>query len=400
MMKTNRRKPSIRFRGFTDDWEQRKVGDVAKEKLSNGIMNRPSGVQTGVRHINVINMYSPDRIHIDDLTYSEYGEFEIGKCNVEYGDIFMTRSSLKPEGIAEANVLLDSGKFVYDDHLIRLKVDRSVYDPMFVKINLGNRMIKLQFIQKSKTTAFTTIGQDDIASCDGLFPCYAEQKKISTCFRSIDNLITLHQRKYEKLLNVKKSMLEKMFPKNGRKFPEIRFKGFTDDWEQRKLGSIANIIGGGTPDTNNPEYWDGNIDWYAPAEIGDQIVAENSVRKITELGLQKSSATVLPADRTVLFTSRAGIGKMAILKRPAATNQGFQSLVLNENINPYFVFSSGTIIKTKAERIASGSTFSEISGKMLSNIEISIPCENEQKQIGVLFEQIDNLITLHQRDSF
>ena len=115
--------PEIRFEGFTGDWEQRKVSEIAIEKLSNGIMNNQVNDETGLRHINVINMYDPDKIHPEKLTFSGYDEDAVKKCNVELGDIFLTRSSLKPEGIAEANVLLDSGRFVYDDHLIRLKVD-------------------------------------------------------------------------------------------------------------------------------------------------------------------------------------------------------------------------------------------------------------------------------------
>lgn len=203
--------PRIRFQGFTGDWEQRKLGEITKEKLSNGIANNQSDVPTELRHINVIDMYTPDRIHTNKLTYSKYGEAEIEKCHVEYGDIFMTRSSVKPEGIAEANVLLDSGKYVYDDHLIRLKIIPNVYDPIFVKINLGNWMIKSQFIQKSKTTAFTTIGQDDIASCSGMFPGYQEQQKISRYFTNLDHLIALHQRQLTQLQAVKKFMLQNLF---------------------------------------------------------------------------------------------------------------------------------------------------------------------------------------------
>ena len=231
--------PEIRFKGFTDPWEQRKLGEIAVEKLSNGVMNHPASNATGVRHINVINMYTPDKIHLEDLTFSSYDGDVIQKCNVEIGDIFLTRSSLKPEGIAEANVLLDDGRFIYDDHLIRLKINKNEYVPLFVKINLGVPFIKEQFISKSKTTAFTTIGQDDISECVGLFPEKEEQQKIAIFFHNLNTLITLHQRKYEKLVNIKKSMLDKMFPKNGASVPEIRFKGFTDLWEQRKLGEIA-----------------------------------------------------------------------------------------------------------------------------------------------------------------
>ena len=181
------------------------------------------------------------------------------------------------------------------------------------------------------------------------------------------------------------------------KKPAIRFKGFTGAWEQRKLADLAEIIGGGTPDTNTPAYWDGDIDWYAPAEMEAQRYATSSVRKITELGLQKSSAKVLPAYKTVLFTSRAGIGKMAILQHPAATNQGFQSLVLKDGTEPYFIYSMGDKIKDMAEGIASGSTFLEISGRMLGNLEVMIPSLKEQQEVAAFFRSIDNLITLHQR---
>ena len=203
--------PEIRFKGFTDPWEQRKLEEIAREKLSNGVMNYASSEDTGVRHINVVNMYTSDKIHVEDLTFSGYGENILKKCNVEMGDIFLTRSSLKPEGIAEVNVLLDSGRFSYDDHLIRLKVNGKLYDSLFVKINLGTASIKQQFIEKSKTTAFTTIGQDDIAECVGNFPLIREQQQIAAFFHNLDILITLHQRKLEKLQNIKKSCLEKMF---------------------------------------------------------------------------------------------------------------------------------------------------------------------------------------------
>lgn len=171
-------------------------------------------------------------------------------------------------------------------------------------------------------------------------------------------------------------------------------------WEQRKLNEISEIIGGGTPSTENFAYWDGDIDWYAPAEINGQIYVNGSERKITKLGLEKSSAKLLPANKTVLFTSRAGIGKTAILKRTGATNQGFQSIVLNSNTDIYFVYSMTNIIKDKAEKIASGSTFAEISGKMLGNLEFMFPKMEEQKKIGEVFNRIDNLITLHQRKLF
>ena len=171
----------------------------------------------------------------------------------------------------------------------------------------------------------------------------------------------------------------------------------TPAWEQRKLGDVATIVGGGTPSTNNDAYWDGDIDWYSPAELGEQVYADRSARRITQAGYDSCSATLLPAGKTILFTSRAGIGNTAILRRSACTNQGFQSLVVNDDTDVYFVYSMTDRIKNFAEQKASGSTFLEISGKGLAAGEFAFPSKDEQTAIGSMFKQLDHLITLHQR---
>lgn len=177
--------------------------------------------------------------------------------------------------------------------------------------------------------------------------------------------------------------------------PKIRFKGFIEPWKRRKLGDISEIIGGGTPSTEVPEYWNGNINWYSPAEIGSQIYVKKSQRTITELGLEKSSAKILPIG-SVLFTSRAGIGSMAILEEKASTNQGFQSIVpIKNQLDSYFIFSRSNELKKYAETVGAGSTFIEVSGKQMKEMEILIPKIDEQSQIGLFFKQLDKIITLH-----
>lgn len=168
-------------------------------------------------------------------------------------------------------------------------------------------------------------------------------------------------------------------------------------WKQRKLSEVSDIVGGGTPNTNDESLWNGNINWFTPAEIGDEIFVSESKRKISDKGLNKSSARILPANKTVLFTSRAGIGKMAILSRDSTTNQGFQSIIVDDNNDPYFIFSMGAFIKKRAEKIASGSTFAEISGKLLGKLQFKFPSLNEQQKIGTFFSRLDNTITLQQR---
>ena len=169
--------------------------------------------------------------------------------------------------------------------------------------------------------------------------------------------------------------------------PQLRFAGFDDTWEQRKLGDVADLVGGGTPSTQNPEYWDGDIDWYAPAEIANQIYVKTSQRKITEQGYDNSSAKLLPPG-TVLFTSRAGIGKTAILARKGCTNQGFQSIVPHKNeLDTYFIFSRTEELKRYGELVGAGSTFVEVSGKQMAAMDLMLPSTiQEQQMIGVFFK--------------
>lgn len=383
-------KPDIRFKGYTDEWEQRKVSEIAIEKLSNGIMNNQSDDETGVKHINVINMYDTDKIHSEKLTFSNYDEEAVKKCNVEFGDIFLTRSSLKPEGIAEANVLLDSGRFVYDDHLIRLKVNKEKYDPFFVKLNLSGNAFKRQFIVRAKTTAFTTIGQEDISECLGFFPKKEEQQQIGEYFMILDHLITLHQRKCDEVKSLKKYMLQKMFPQNEQKVPEIRFEGFTEAWEQRKLGEVFKeyseknhtelsaltiIQGGGTvkreESDRNLMYDKSNLSNYKMVRKNDFIVHLRSF----EGGLEKSllDGIISPAYHT------------------------FHSDVADSRFY-YPYFRSHEFIKHKlvphVYGIRDGRSI-DIAG--MKTIEIPYTSIEEQRKIGDYLESLDHLITLHQQ---
>ncbi len=378
--------PAIRFKGFSDAWEQRKLGELAlfnpKDELPQTFeyVDLESVVGTEMlSHRTEVKSSAPSRAqrlaHTGDLFYQTVRPYQKNNYLFEKPDnnyVFST-------GYAQMRPYVD-GYF-----LLSL-----VQSERFVKVVLDN----------CTGTSYPAINANDLAEIEVAAPSdESEAQKIGTIFRSIDNLITLHQRKFEKLTNVKKSMLEKMFPQNGSSYPEIRFKGFTDPWEQRKLGDIADIVGGGTPSTGNQSYWDGDIDWYAPAEIADQIYANSSQKKITGLGYENSSAKMLPPG-TVLFTSRAGIGKTAILTRKGCTNQGFQSIVPHRGeLDSYFIFSRTEELKRYGELVGAGSTFVEVSGKQMAVMELMMPpTMREQQTIGGFFQQLDNLITLHQRE--
>ncbi len=388
-----KKKPEIRFEGFTDDWEQRKLGELA-EIVGGGT---PS---TSVESYwdGDIDWYAPaeigEQIYLksSQRKITEEGLNKSSAKVLPVGTVLFTSRA----GIGKIAILLKEG--CTNQGFQSIVPNKDKLDSYFIFTR--SEELKRYGETVGAGSTFVEVSGKQMANMELMMPTtMLEQKKIGAYFCTLDHLITLHQRKYEKLKNVKKSMLEKMFPSKGCKVPEIRFSGFTDDWEQRKLGELAEIVGGGTPSTSVESYWDGDIDWYAPAEIGEQIYLKSSQRKITEEGLNKSSAKVLPVG-TVLFTSRAGIGKIAILLKEGCTNQGFQSIVPNKDkLDSYFIFTRSEELKRYGETVGAGSTFVEVSGKQMANMELMMPTTMlEQKKIGAYFCTLDHLITLQQRE--
>ena len=384
--------PAIRFAGFTDPWEQRKLENLA----SFGGGHTPSMADAS-NYVDgkILWVTSQDvKQHYIENTTTMISEKGAATLTLYPSDsiVIVARSGILRHTIPVAK--LRKPATVNQDIKVIQTVD-SCDSSWLLQYFIASNKTLLREYGKTGTTV-ESIDFAKMKSTALMVPYIEEQQAIGSFFSRLDNLITLHQRKYDKLVIFKKSMLEKMFPKDGESVPEIRFAGFTDPWEQRKLVDIAEIVGGGTPDTNNSNYWDGDIDWYAPAELGNNIYAESSTRKITQAGFDSCSTKMLPADKTILFTSRAGIGNTAILRHSACTNQGFQSLVIGD-ADVYFVYSMSERIKKWAEEKASGSTFLEISGRQLETMPVNLPSLVEQQAIGSFFSHLDNLITLHQR---
>lgn len=397
MIKETKKAPTIRFRDFTDDWEQRKLEDFGRATGGTSIESEFN--KEGKYKVISIGSYS------ENSTYTDQGI----RCNLtektqnrilNKNDLTMILNDKTAVGRIIGRVLLieQDNSYVYNQRTERIEPNKNKYDPLFLYEMLNAPGIRSKIVRQCQGNTQIYVNWPVIANQKYKIPELKEQKIIGFFLKDLDHLITLHQRKLDQLKKLKKYFLQNMFPAKGEKVPRIRFKGFTGDWEQRKLGDIAEIIGGGTPDTNNKDYWNGDINWYAPAEIGDQIYVNSSERKITKEGYNNSSAKILPVG-TVLFTSRAGIGKTAILTREGCTNQGFQSIVPHKNkLDSYFIFSRTKELQNYGEKVGAGSTFVEVSGKQMADMRLMMPSTlKEQQQIGLCLRQIDNLITLHQR---
>ena len=368
------KKPAIRFQGFTDVWEQRKLGDCFSERAE----SNPNGellsvtIGSGIRKFFELGRHDNSnedkskykRVYVGDIAYNSMRMWQGASGYSPYnGIVSPAYTVIKPfEGI-------DSKFFAY-----LFKCENMIHTFQIHSQGITSDTWNLKF------PAFSQI--------DVLFPSDTkEQKVIADYLTFLDNLITLHQRKYDKLKNIKKSMLEKMFPKNGSNVPEIRFKGFTDAWEQRKLGEICKVTMGQSPDGSTycetPSDYilvQGNADlkdgWVFPR------VWTTQKTKIAEAG-------------DLIMSVRAPAGTMGKTSYNVVLGRGVAGIKGNE-----FIYQS--LVKMDSDgywkKLAAGSTFESINSDVVNGAELVVPQDiDEQNTIGEYFAFLDNLITLHQR---
>ena len=292
---------------------------------------------------------------------------------LKYGDIVFGR-----KGGVERSALVEKhqeGYFLGSDG-IRIRFPNSI-NPHFVSYQFQRKSIQIWLLQNATGTTMASMNQEILGRVSfPTPPTKDEQTAIANALNDADELLTRLEKLIAKKREIKQGAMQELLkPK--------------DDWEVKKLGEIANIVGGGTPSTFNLTYWNGNINWFTPTEIGKTKYTFESVRKITKQGLDSCSGKLLPVG-TILLTSRASIGDISILMNEACTNQGFQSLVPKSGINNEFVYYLMLTIKSLLIQNASGSTFLEISPNKIRQIEVSIPKSNtEQTRIAQILSDMD-----------
>ena len=211
---------------------------------------------------------------------------------------------------------------------------------------------------------------------------------------SLDEVIEAHSQKLKLLKNHKKGLMQNLFPQEGEKVPKLRFPEFEEDgeWVKKELGEVGKIILGGTPDTNEPSYWNGGINWITPAEMGkNKRYAYNTLRTLTERGIKKSS-NLLPVN-SVIISTRAPIGYLIINKTKMAFNQGCKGIILDKYFYYLFIYYYLLLQGEKLNNLGSGSTFKELSKNTLESLKISLPSFPEQQKIASCLSALDELIT-------
>lgn len=380
--------PELRFAGFSGEWEEKKLSKIAKFSKGKGY-SKTDLKNNGNPLYLYGEMYTNYKSQINDVrTFTD--KINANSVLSKGNEVLIPSSGETAIDLARASHMNIPKVLLGGDLNIIEPING--FNPHFLALELSNGTVKQSLAKKAQGKSVVHLYNTDIKNQKINYPAIDEQEKIGNLFKKIDSLIEIQEGKVTKLEDFKKSMIQKMFPKKGELVPKFRFDGFEGDWSKKQIVDIAEIVGGGTPSTNNAEYWKGDINWFSPSEIGDKVFYNSSLQKITELGLSKSSAKLLPKDNTILFTSRATIGNLGLITEDASTNQGFQNFILKNNIDKYFMYSYLQLLKNEFIKLSTGSTFKEISKKSIESIDIKIPVFEEQAKIGNFFKNLDSQI--------
>ena len=382
--------PELRFKGFFDEWEQRKLSE-GTSKIGDGLHGTPKYTYNGdVFFINGNNLVN-GKIKITEETklVTEFDQSKDDKA-LNTDTILMSIN-----GTIGNLAWYNNEKVMLGKSTAYLIV--SEFDKSFIYSYLQNSTVKNYFLNNLTGTTIKNLGLKTIRNTKLFLPIWEEQKKIGSFFKQLDNTIALHQRKLELLKQLKQAYLQQMFPKKDEKFPELRFAGFEDNWGQRKLLDLsADTYGGGTPKTKNSEYWQGEIPWIQSSDLSMDLLFNIKPRKyITENAVKNSATKIVPANSIAIVT-RVGVGKLAYISYEFTTSQDFLSLA-NLKIDPFFgVYSFYQMLQNELNK-TQGTSIKGITKSELLDKRVEIPIDfNEQQKIGTFFKQLDNTIALHQ----
>ena len=393
--------PKIRFKGFTDDWEQRKLESLCDVFMDGDWIEAKDQSNAGIRLVQTGNVGTTKYLNKENnQKWISEETFERLHCKEIYsGDILISRL---PEPAGRACIVPELGTRMItavDCTIVRTAKE---YDSKYLVQYLSTTMyfkIVNSFLGGGTRQR---ISRGNLSGIDIPVPgSLDEQKKIGEYFSKLDHLITLHQRKCDETKQLKKFMLQKMFPKNGEKNPEIRFEGFTDDWEQRKFKELCDMVTVGIANSATHAYSDSGVVMFRNQNIKPNFLDDTDIIHInSEFEVKYKNKRLKKND---LLVARTGYpGTACVVPEKYENSQTFTTLIArpNENVNPYFLcqyLNSDIGIKYFESTQIGGGQKNSGAG-ILNEMPVTLPSTiEEEKQIADYFIQLDNLITLHQR---
>ena len=387
-------KPKIRFKGYNDAWEQRKFGELV-DKYEEPVETPTDGyMRLGIRS------HAKGTFH----SYVEKGkELETAKMFKVAANNFIVNITFGWEHAVAITDQEDAGKLV--SHRFPQFSFHEGMVPKFFRYLILDECFRHHLELSSPGGA----GRNRVLKLESMldykmnFPITQEQEKIAAYFDNLDHLITLNQRKCDEMITLKKYMLQKMFPKDGEKVPEIRFSGFTDAWEQRKLGEvIEELYNGQTPSRNKESYWKGNISWLSSGELNRGIVSE-SIEKITIEGQKSANLRIVPQGTFVMaitgLEAPGTRGNCAILGFDTTLNQSCMALFPKKDlVKSEFLFQwYRKVGEEYGINYTQGTKQQSYNAELIKILPITLPSIEEQDKISECLFNLDHLITLHQR---
>ncbi|WP_044953329.1 restriction endonuclease subunit S [Faecalibacterium prausnitzii] len=404
-MQDNEKKPALRFKGFTDPWEQRKLTNLCEKFTDGDWIEAKDQSDSGVRLVQTGNVGVTEYLDKpNNKKWISFETFEQLHCEEVYpGDILISRL---PEPAGRACIMPNLGTKMIT------AVDCTIVRPNAVT---STRFLLQYLSSQAYFDAVNTclaggtrqrISRGNLAQFNVPIPSSKiEQEKIGEILEKLDTLITLHQRKYEKLVNIKKSMLDKMFPKNGASVPEIRFKGFTDPWEQRKLSELTSMHARiGWQNLRTSEFLDSGDYMLITGTDFDDGTVNYSTCHFVERERYEQDKNIQIRNGSILITKDGTLGKVAYvqsLSMPATLNAGvFNVEIRNTSIvdeRYLFQYLKAPFLMDYVDKKATGGTIKHLNQNILVDFPVVMPKKTEQVSIGNFFQRIDTLITLHQR---
>ncbi|KGX84682.1 restriction endonuclease subunit S [Pontibacillus litoralis] len=389
----NKRVPEIRFAGFTGDWERRYVSDLSVETFGGGTPKTsveeywdgdiPWIQSSDLKEHQVSNVFPKKKITDNGLQNSA------AKLVPENSIAIVTR-------VGVGKVALLSFQYATSQDFLSLSnLQVNKWFGVFAMYELLQKEI-----HKVQGTSIKGITKNELLDKVIYVPSnIKEQKKVGSLFKQLDDTIALHQQELDTLKETKQGFLQKMFPKEGESVPEIRFPGFTGDWQLNLVEDFSEeTLGGGTPKTSIEEYWNGDIPWIQSSDLQEHQVS-NVVekKKITEKGLNNSATKLVPKTSIAIVT-RVGFGKVAFMNFDYATSQDFLSLVNLKVYGWFGVYSLYNRLQKELNNVQ-GTSIKGITKQELLKMKIFIPTSiEEQTKIGAFFKQLDETIALHEQE--
>ncbi len=369
--------PQIRFNGYSDDWEERKLSEIGKIVTGN------------TPNTSNKDYYNGDFLFVSpaDIQENRY----VSKTTTTLTELGFKTGRLVPKGatlfVSIGSTIGKTGQSICDvitNQQINSVISFSDYDDDFIYTSILNSSTKIK--QLAATQAVPIINKNEFGKSIIKIPSLEEQQKIGAFFKQLDDTIALHQRKLDLLKEQKKGYLQKMFPKNGAKVPELRFTGFADDWEERKLGDEVRIVMGQSPNSEN--YTDDPNDYILVQGNADMKNGRVFPRVWT------TQVTKQAEKDDLILSVRAPVGDIGKTAYDVVIGRGVAAIKGNE-----FIFQNLGKMKSDGywTRYSTGSTFESINSTDIKEAIISVPAIEEQNKIGSFFKQLDNTIALHQR---